>query len=85
MLRDNGSFAKYCKRDINKMLGDFIFFLNFIDFYTERETEGEKGREISMSERNINWLPPVCTPTGDQTHNLGMCPDWGLNLQPFGV
>ena len=24
-------------------------------------------------------------PTGDLTHNPGMCPDWGLNQQPFGL
>ena len=24
-------------------------------------------------------------PTGNQTHNLGMCPDQESNLQPFGV
>ena len=23
-------------------------------------------------------------PTGDMAHNPGMCPDWELNLQPFG-
>ena len=36
-------------------------------------------------EKNIDRLPPVCTPTGDGTHNLGMCPDPELNPQPFGV
>ena len=36
--------------------------------------------------RNINvWLPLTRPPTtGDQAHNPGMCPDWGLNWQPFG-
>ena len=24
-------------------------------------------------------------PTGDLAHNLGMCPDWELNWQPFGL
>ena len=23
--------------------------------------------------------------TGDQTHNLCFCPEWGLNPKPFGV
>ena len=36
-------------------------------------------------ERNISWLPPVHVPTGDQTCNLGMCPDREWNPQPFGV
>ena len=44
-----------------------------------REGKGgrEKGRETS-----IGCL--LRNPTGDQTHNLGMCPDTELNLQPFG-
>ena len=25
------------------------------------------------------------TPNGDLTHNPGMCPDWELNPQPFGL
>ena len=36
-------------------------------------------------ERNINWLPPICAPARDGTHQLRMNPDWGSNLQPFGV
>ena len=36
-------------------------------------------------ERNIDQLPPVCTPTGDWTCNPGVCPDWGSSLQPFGA
>ena len=38
-----------------------------------------------MWERNISWLPPLRTPTRDRTCYLGMCPDWGSNLQTFGV
>ena len=37
------------------------------------------------NEREINWLPPICTLTKDRTRNLGMCSDWGSNLQTFGV
>ena len=46
-----------------------------------------------MGERGIDWLPPlcpqtkvicVCTWAEMETHSLGMCPDWKLNLQPFG-
>ena len=36
-------------------------------------------------QRNVNGLPTVWALTGDQTRVLGMCPDWGWNLQPFGV
>ena len=32
-------------------------------------------RQSLMSERNINHLPLECTLTGDQAHNLSMCPD----------
>ena len=51
----------------------FIFILTedlLIDFR-------ERGRE---EEREIDHLPLVCAPTGDQTHNLGMCPDLELKL-----
>ena len=61
----------------------FCFFLKsspedtFIHFREKGKGGGER--------ENINQLPPVCTLTGDRTHNLGMCLDWGSNLQPFGV
>ena len=44
-----------------------------------------RGGGIGMWERNTDWWPPVCTPTGDGTCNLGMCPDLGRRLQPFDV
>ena len=47
----------------------------FIDF-RERERWGEGER---------HQLPPIHALTGDQTCNLGMCPDWELNPQHFGV
>ena len=46
----------------------------------ERERERETGKHW-----NIDRLPPVWALTGDQTHNLGMCPDRGSNPQVFGV
>ena len=45
----------------------------------------ERERETSMWERNIVWLPPVPTPTGDRTCNLGLCTDLKLNPQHVGV
>ena len=39
----------------------------------EREEEEEKERKKSICERNINQLPSVCAPTGDQTCNLLVC------------
>ena len=41
----------------------------------EKGREGERQRETSICERNINQLPLTCVPTGDQTHNPSMCPD----------
>ena len=38
----------------------------------ERETERDR-------ERKINWVPPIGTPTEDQTHNLLA---YGMMLQP---
>ena len=38
-----------------------------------------------MGDRNIYWLPPVCAPTRDRTHNLGMCPDGELKPQHFHI
>ena len=56
----------------------------FIDF---RETgkEKERDRDIDIDVRNIDWLPPICIPAGEGSHNLGTCPDQELNLQPFDV
>ena len=34
---------------------------------------------------NMDWLPLAHALTGDQIHNPGMCPDWELNLQHFGL
>ena len=47
--------------------------------------EVERERETLMWDRNIDWLPSICTPNRDWTHNLGMCSDRGPNLQTFGV
>ena len=47
-----------------------MFFKFFKFFILERE-EGRKEERM----RNINWLPPTCTP-GDWTCNPGMCLIW---------
>ena len=54
-------------------------------FWRERETDRQTERHTSVWKRNINPLPLICAPTGDQTYNLGMCPDRESNPQPFGV
>ena len=45
--------------------------------------KGERERYINV--RNIDWLPPIHAPTGDQTHNLDMYTDQELNLHTFGI
>ena len=55
-----------------------------VDF-SEREREGEREREISMWERNIDWLPLVQALNRNQTQNQDMCPDQESNLQHFGL
>ena len=50
-----------------------LFFKYFT--YLSLEREGEKQCVVAF-----------CTlPSGDQAHNPGMCPDWELNWQPFGL
>ena len=55
-----------------------LLFLKYAYWFV-RERKGERERE-----RERDWLH-ICTPTRDWTQNLGMCPDWESNLQPFGV
>ena len=68
-----------------------FFFLSlprtFFHCFIEREEGRERKteRHINVWERNINWLPPICTLTGGWAHNLGLCPDWGSNPQPFSL
>lgn len=41
----------------------------------------DRGREERNTDvKSINWLPPIRTPTGDHTRNLGMCPNRESNL-----
>ena len=47
--------------------------------FRERGKEGERGRETSMLEKNMDWLPLIRALTQDQTLNLGMCPDQKLS------
>ena len=49
------------------------------DFKRRERRERERGRETSVCERNIDWLPLACALTRDQTHNPGMCPDQESN------
>ena len=66
------------------------FFIAFRERGRKREKHRCK-REALMWVRNIDWLLPICTCTGDHTCsywdgtcNLGMCPELESNPQPFG-
>ena len=63
----------------------FFFYIYFsVRLLTLERQEGrEKERNIDV--RNIDWLPPICSPPGNSTHDIGMCLDQELNLKPFGV
>lgn len=39
----------------------------------------------AQSRGNINWFAFHVSPTGDPTHNPGLCPDGGSNCQPFSA
>ena len=52
------------------------FIYLFLERGEEREKEGEKHQCVDASH---------APPTGDLACNLGMCPDWELNQQPFGL
>ena len=47
----------------------YLFIYLFIIFRREGKEGRKRVRETSMWERNINWLLPIHTPTGDQTCN----------------
>ena len=54
-------------------------FTDFRERRGEIEREMERGRE---RERERDQLPPVLALTGDPAHDVGMCLDRELNLQP---
>ena len=70
----------------------FIYFIYFPHLRTclliwERGEWKKKKRERNIDVREKHWLvaSPICAPTRDQTHNLGMCPDWESNPRPSGL
>ena len=68
----------------------FFFFLNLhprtclliLERGEGREREGERNMDVS----NIDWLPPLQVPTGDQTLNLQPkhVPPLGIQPATFG-
>ena len=59
----------------------FLFLKNNILFlFRERGREGEREEE-----KHHCVVASHVPPTGDLASNPGMCPDWELNWQPFGL
>ena len=74
---------KYLKEYKNENRIHFLILTQRYVYWFERERK--KKRETSMWERNINWLPPVCTPTRDQPCNLGIYAPTGDQTHNFLV
>ena len=55
----------------------FKFLILFICFDSR-----ERGREEER-EKSVGQLSPIHVLNRDGTHNLGICPGWELNPQPF--
>ena len=57
-----------------------LFFFKILFNYLY--TKGKGGREGEKHQCVVSFYAP---PTGDLAYNPGMCPDWELNQQPFGL
>ena len=57
----------------------------FLRLFTFREEKGGKEVVKHQYERNMDRLPLVHAPSGDQTCNPGMCPDQEWNWQPYAL
>ena len=55
-----------------------IYFL-ILFIFREKGRKGERGRETSMSERNIDQLPLAGPQLGTWSATHALCPDWELN------
>ena len=64
-----------------------MFLILFIYLFIFREGGGrEKERERNIDMQQIHRSVVSCTSsTGDLACNPGMCPDWELNRQSFGL
>ena len=62
-----------------------IFFIERRRVVVGEGGERDKERKALMGEKNTDWLPPVHAWAWEQTVNLGICPDWESNPQPFSV
>ena len=65
----------------------FYWFEREREVWREGGREGERNTDVREKLRlvaSLGCLPYTSWP-GDWTHNVGMCLDWELNLQTFGV
>ena len=46
------------------------FYKKILLIFRERGREGERGRETSMCERYLDWLPPTCALIGNWTSDF---------------
>ena len=60
-------------------LFELLFLKTFYLFIFREEKEGDRERE-----KHQCVVASRAPPTGELTHNPGMCPDWELNQRPFG-
>ena len=65
----------------------YIIFLILTQGYVwfQRKRKGERKKERSMWERNIDWSPLKGALIRDSPRNPDMCPHWDLNPQPSVV
>ena len=60
---------------------DFIYlFLNILFIFKEKGREGERE-----GKKHQCVVAAHVAPTGDLACNPGMCPDWELSPEPFGL
>ena len=65
---------------MHSLVDSFCFFKDFIYFQREEKGGRKRGRDTSMCEINIDWLPLSHPHVG--TWPLGMCLDGEWNLRP---
>ena len=65
--------------------GYFILFFKILFIFRERTREGEREGEKHQCERETSIRNLLYAPTWGPGCNLGLCPDWESNQQPFGL
>ena len=82
---EEGTRARLCTEEaLNRLcrVGEWIMLFKKKILFIFRARVGAGEREGEKKYRSVASRMP---PTGDLAHNPGMCPDWELNLWPFGL